>query len=62
MDYLKWVFISAVLMLCYVAETMLFVPELSIMTLCDIKSYVLSFNFSHFCKSLSGCVGACSDS
>jgi len=35
----------------------LFVPELSIMKPCDITSHVLSFNFSHFYKSLSERVG-----
>lgn len=29
---------------------MFFVPELSIMKQCDIKSYVLSFNLLHFYK------------
>lgn len=45
-----------------VEERMLFIPELSIMKLCDMKSYVLSFNFLAFYKSLSECVGVFSDS
>lgn len=52
-------FISAVLgtQSARVEEMELFVLELSIMRLCDIKSHVLSFNFLHFYQSLSECVG-----
>lgn len=38
------------------AMRILFVPVLSIMEPCDIKSYLLSFNLLHLYKAFSVCV------